>query len=396
MATRKRDFSKRVYFPGTHGNPFDRWLSLDQRIQQLPAPVFAVLLLLLAAMPGLFHGSWSLAMAMAAFLFGDWALLAALPRRGVSFGPEKPPALLLAFMRLPFALLPLPFNIPLQAIGTALVIYGFWIEPQRLGLTRQSLRSPKLNGSRPLRLLHLADLHAEIALTSREQQLLRMVREAQPDLIVFSGDFLNLSYLHDPRAQAAARHVLAQLDAPLGVYAVTGSPAVDLPEVVSPLIEGLPNLRWLRDECVTIHHDGHRLHLVGLTCSHKPFLDAPRLSQVVNGATPEAFTVLLYHTPDLAPEAAEAGVDLQLSGHTHGGQVRLPLLGALYAGSLYGKRYEMGRLREGDMTLYVARGIGLEGKGAPRVRFLCPPEIVLWELCGDGQVGAASHPPASR
>jgi predicted MPP superfamily phosphohydrolase len=91
---------------------------------------------------------------------------------------------------------------------------------------------------------------------------------------------------------------------------------------------------------------------------------------------------LLYHTPDLAPEAAEAGVDLQLSGHTHAGQVRLPGYGALYAGSLYGKRFEAGRIRVGEMTLYVTRGIGLEGKGAPRVRFLAPPEIILWELTG--------------
>jgi predicted MPP superfamily phosphohydrolase len=96
---------------------------------------------------------------------------------------------------------------------------------------------------------------------------------------------------------------------------------------------------------------------------------------------------LLYHTPDLAPEAAEAGIDLQLSGHTHGGQVRLPFFGALFAGSLYGKRYEVGRLSEGALTLYVTRGIGMEGKGAPRVRFLSPPEITLWELSGPPELG---------
>jgi len=73
---------------------------------------------------------------------------------------------------------------------------------------------------------------------------------------------------------------------------------------------------------------------------------------------------------------------LQLSGHTHGGQVRLPVYGALYAASLYGKRFESGRRQVGDLTLYVTRGIGLEGKSAPRVRFLCPPEIILWEING--------------
>ena len=114
-------------------------------------------------------------------------------------------------------------------------------------------------------------------------------------------------------------------------------------------------------------------------------MDGPKLAQLLNEQPPPLphFTILLYHTPDLAPEAAEAGVDLQLSGHTHGGQVRLPLYGALYAASLYGKRFEMGRKQLDGLTLYVTRGIGMEGKSAPRVRFLCPPEIILWDISAD-------------
>lgn len=92
--------------------------------------------------------------------------------------------------------------------------------------------------------------------------------------------------------------------------------------------------------------------------------------------------ILLYHSPDLAPEAAELGIDLQLSGHTHGGQVRLPFYGAVITGSLYGKALEVGRRQIGSLTLYVTRGLGMEGAGAPRVRFLCPPEIILWEMDG--------------
>ena len=114
------------------------------------------------------------------------------------------------------------------------------------------------------------------------------------------------------------------------------------------MLAGLDNIRWLQDELVTISHAGVSLDIVGLTCSHKPYVDGPRLQAVLATARPNQaprerpFTILLYHTPDLAPEAAEAGVDLQLSGHTHGGQVRLPFFGALYAGSLYGKSFEVG------------------------------------------------------
>jgi predicted MPP superfamily phosphohydrolase len=236
--------------------------------------------------------------------------------------------------------------------------------------------------------LHLGDLHVE-RITDRERQLIALVKLLNPDVILFSGDFLNLSYLRDPQAWEACRWVLKQLSAPLGVYAVSGSPAVDFPDVLARLLDGMP-VRWLLDEKATISHNSHTIDIVGLHCTHKPFVDGPKLIDVLNKdpsgfQNPKGlsrFTILLYHTPDLAPESAEAGIDLQLSGHTHGGQVRLPLYGALFAGSLYGKAFEAGRRQVGGMTLYVTRGIGMEGKGAPRVRFLCPPEIILWELSG--------------
>jgi predicted MPP superfamily phosphohydrolase len=208
-----------------------------------------------------------------------------------------------------------------------------------------------------------------------------LTRTLQPDVILFSGDFLNLSNIHDPVAWEACRSVLKELAAPLGVYAVSGSPAVDQDEVVPRVLEGMP-IRWLRDEKVSLEKDGQVMDVIGLTCSHKPFEDEARLKTVAP-APPARFTILLYHSPDLAPEAAEAGADLQLSGHTHGGQVRLPGYGALYAGSLYGKRFECGRYGVGALTLYVTRGIGMEGKGAPRVRFLCSPEIILWQISGE-------------
>jgi predicted MPP superfamily phosphohydrolase len=84
----------------------------------------------------------------------------------------------------------------------------------------------------------------------------------------------------------------------------------------------------------------------------------------------------------VAPEAAEIGFDWYLCGHTHGGQIRLPLIGALFSSSRLGRRFVMGRYTVGKLQLYVTRGVGMEGLGAPRARFLCPPEIVLWEIRG--------------
>lgn len=388
MSIAKRDFSHVKNFPGTHGHSFDTVLRVADITESLPGPLFALALFMPALLVGLIHRSGWAALGLWLFSLGDWALLSALPRFGRSFGPAKPPTVLLAVLRLVPALLPLPLAAVAEALGTLLVIYGFWIEPFRLGITYQQLRSPKLAPGQPLRVLHLGDLHAEIKITAREQRLRELLCSLSPDLILFSGDFINLSYLEDPRAREVARVVLSELHAPLGVFAVSGSPAVDLPELVPQVLAGLDNIRWLRDEIATLTYRGRSIDVVGLTCTHKPFMDGPRLRELLEAAHPNQpasqrpFAILLYHTPDLAPEAAEAGIDLQLSGHTHGGQVRLPLYGALYAGSLYGKSFEAGRIQQDGLTLYVTRGIGMEGKGAPRVRLLTPPEIILWEISG--------------
>lgn len=372
-----RDFSQRTKFPGNTGNNFDIFLAIADFLNRVPAIVFAALLASIAFVAARFE--WSQALILFLFFLGDWFLLALLPRMGKSFGPAKPPTLLLALCRVPFALLPAPWWFLLEAIGTLLVIYSFWIEPHRLVLTHQKLQSPKLGFARPLRVLHLGDLHVE-RLTQRERDLLTLIDSTRADVILFSGDFLNLSYTQDALAHEHARAVLTQLHAPLGVYVVSGSPAVDPHQVVEKLVGDMGNLVWLRDETALIDYEGKQIEIVGLNCTHRPFIDGPNLTRTLNGGGSERFRILLYHTPDLAPEAAEAGIDLQLSGHTHGGQVRIPVYGALYAASLYGKKFESGRRQMGDLTLYVTRGIGLEGGGAPRIRFNCPPEIILWEL----------------
>ena len=373
------DFVKRKSFPGNPDGSFDAVLRAADAVERLPAILFALLLVGVSLIA--LRLSWPKAFLLWGFFLTDWALLLALPLAGRSFGPAKPPTLLLAFLRLPFAFLPAPWLWIFQGLGTALVIYGFWIEPHSLRVTRQILSSTKLPAGSRLRVLHLTDLHIE-RITEREKQLNRLIRDLEPDVILFTGDFLSLSTVYDPKSWADVRTILKDWNAPLGVFVSAGSPVVDPPEVLAHLLEGMPNIRCLHGERVSLTRDGLQLDIVGLDCSHKPHLDGPKLAALVAAGPPTRFTVLAYHTPDLAPHAAELGVDLMLSGHTHGGQVRLPLFGALYTSSLYGKRFEAGRYQLGNTTLYVSRGIGVEGKGAPRVRFLCPPEIVLWEIRG--------------
>ena len=380
----EKDFSKHKLFPGTTGNPFDIILHRLEDYEQSPLFIFILTLIALTAIGTIFtliHQSISRSLILFGIILIDWNLIFWLPRAGRSFGPVKPVVLQLAIARCAFALIPFPLwlFVLIQIMGTAAIIYGFWIEPFQLKTTHMSIKTPKLQKGSTVKILHLGDLHFERQ-TIRETALLQKVKELKPDLILFSGDILNLSCLHDEQSWQGARAIFQQLSAPLGVYLVTGSPAVDLDEIIPQLLVDLP-VRLLKDEAITIPVGSDFITLVGSFCSHHPHEDGPALEILTQSiADKHRYRILLYHTPDLAPVAARLGYDLQLSGHTHGGQVCLPLYGALFTGSLYGKQFESGLYQMEHMTLYITRGIGLEGAGAPRVRFLCPPEIILWEI----------------
>lgn len=373
------DFSHLSHFPGEDGNAFDLILHKFEIVERIPAILFAVILFVLAALPARLE--WPFTLGLWGFFLMDWLAIGLLPRFKRSFGPVHPPVLLLAALRALFALLPIQASLPLQVIGSLLVVYSFWIEPHWLTVTHQSLRTPKLPAGTRLRVLHLGDLHIE-RITRREIAIQAEIDRLQPDLILFSGDILNLSYRNDPTAIEHARQVIGRWRAPRGGFLVTGSPAVDIPRNVPRILENRP-LHWLQADCVTIPVGSESINLVGLTCTHRPHVDGPVLKKLIP-EPPLPFTILLYHSPDLAPIAAQLGVDLQLSGHTHGGQVRIPGFGALVTGSLYGKRFEAGRIQVGDLILYVTHGLGLEGAAAPRLRLFCRPEMILWEISGSG------------
>lgn len=339
---------------------------------------------------------WATAASLVALALADWTLLAALPRRGVSFGPAQTPFLGLCLVRWLIALLAaaaagyepgLAWGIAaaVQAAVWALMAYGTLVEPFRLEVSHLEVSSPKLSNpgaalrpSATLRIVQLSDLHVE-RLTRRERGLPRLVAELAPDLVVLTGDFLNTSYNHDGRALADLRWLLAQIHAPGGVYAIWGTRHVDLPEVLRPVLEEV-GVVVLEDRAVSVEAAGVRLTLVGIDCTRDLAADGARLRALLADVPQETFRLLLYHTPDLMPQAAAAGVDLYLAGHTHGGQWRVPGLGAILTSSHFWKRYEAGHYQQGQTHLYVSRGLGMEGFGAPRARFFCPPEIVVATL----------------
>jgi predicted MPP superfamily phosphohydrolase len=332
------------------------------------------------------------------FFMVDILMLINLPKKKISFGPWQSQLAALTVPRVLFsmilALITIPISpqtglavlITVQLIGTAAFYYGACVEPFRLKLTELLMFTDRLPVGLPaMRILHITDLHIE-RWTRREDDVLRIVNETKPDLIVISGDYVNLSYTKDSETQRLVHHLLSQLSAPFGVFATLGSPPVDLRENILPIFEEL-DITLMRNSWEVIDFgDGRKLTLLGMDCTHHIPTDEARLAHLMSQAPNDIPHLFLYHSPELMPQAAAQGIDLYLCGHTHGGQVRLPFIGPLLTSSQLGRQFVMGHYHLGRTHLYVSRGIGLEGMSAPRVRFMAPPEMTLVIMMPGGAI----------
>ncbi|MFH1725152.1 MAG: metallophosphoesterase [Elusimicrobiota bacterium] len=270
----------------------------------------------------------------------------------------------------PFAaLVPAPARMllyGLSAAGALCIAYAVFIEPYRLTIRRVEVRSPKL-GPAPVRLAHLSDIHVR-DWSRIEERLVEEVRALRPDLILISGD------LPARRGSVAAvRRLMGELASIAPTYCSRGN--FEYRDVGhAPLLEGSRAV-WLLNELVTLRAGGASLAVAGVDAG-----DENTARSLGRSSDPKIFSICLYHYPDLVPELERLPYDLVLCGHAHGGQVRLPWIGALVSGSRSGTRYARGVFRSGGRTACVTQGIGCESGFIPRLRFLCPPEIVLITL----------------
>lgn len=379
------------------GGYFHRVMLFFHRPTEWPRWLMATAVLLLALVASgtwwLLYGAWQTALLAGGmqlvFFAADAAVLRSLPRRRISFGDWRAQFFPLALLRVLATAVAglvgllagwqaaLGLALFAQLMGTLLLSWASLVEPAGVTMTRLRITSDRLaSGTPPMRIFHISDLHID-RLSVRETAVLEAIQRTQPDAIVITGDFVSTSNNTDRETFEQVRRFLSRLSAPYGVYATLGTPPVDLREFVVPLFEGLP-VTLLREAWHKIDMGkGRELVLMGMDCTHDIPHDAASLQRMVEQAPQEAPQVLLYHSPELMPQAVEHGLDLYLCGHTHGGQVRLPAVGALMTSSQLGRRYVMGHYPEGRTHLYVSRGVGFEGLSAPRVRLLSPPEVTL-------------------
>ncbi len=239
------------------------------------------------------------------------------------------------------------------------------------------------------RIAQLSDFHYDPYFSAVPiRKAVAVVNDLQPDLVVLTGDFVTRSALRRKRARHDAGAIdpcvdlLRALQARMGVLAVLGNhDAMTDPNRITRTLQAHA-ISVLNNRSMPFQRAGRRLWLVGVDDA----LDGhPILPLALQGIPPNEAVVLLAHEPDFALQASRFPVDLQLSGHSHGGQVRLPGWGAPVLPPM-GRLYPWGLHRIGDLALYTNVGIGTV---VLPIRLNCPPEITLITLrAGEGGAGA--------
>jgi uncharacterized protein len=254
-----------------------------------------------------------------------------------------------------------------------------FLAANRLRIVRQDFFLPRwperLNG---FTVALLSDFHYDPHFSIHPlQAAIPMVNSLHPDLIVLTGDFVSVPLLGSRKKAALASEpcarLLSQMTAPHGLWAVMGNHDVDTnPKHVTAALQS-GNIQVLTNQSQAIERDGARIWLAGVNDALTRKADLPK---TMRGVPAGEAVILLAHEPDFADQASRFPIDLQLSGHSHGGQVRLPLLPPLYLPAM-AKKYVWGTYNIGPLTLYTNPGLGTIG--VP-MRLNCPPEITLLTL----------------
>jgi len=252
------------------------------------------------------------------------------------------------------------------AILTASTGWSLWqarelaVKPFTISVARLP---PSFNG---LRIAFFSDTHHGIFFPlSYIEEAVRLANELQPDLILLGGDYV----YHSAAYIAPVMAVLGKLQAPLGVYAVRGNhdnrinPTLTSRELLRNGIHEITN------GGIWLERGSDRLRLCGVddVCT-----GSPNLVKALEGTSGYETALLLTHNPDFMEFVRDPRVILGLCGHTHGGQVRLPLIGPPIIPSAFGQKYAYGLAQAPTVRVFVTSGVGAI---FPPIRFDCPPEI---------------------
>ena len=269
-------------------------------------------------------------------------------------------------------------------------LYATQVEPEWLAVLHTSITllnlPPAWDG---LTLVQLSDVHLGSGIElDTVRRAVALANAAAPDLVVLTGDFVTGDARHSREVAAA----LAELRSSYGSYAILGNHDIwaDADEVAANLED--EGIFVLRDQRVALERDGAHLWLLGIEDTGYTAFSSPgsrgdraafqaawapasdSLAGLLGDIPPDEPRLLLVHNPDFTEMLPEGRVDLALCGHTHGGQVQLPLVGAPFVPSCWGQKFIEGWVQGATTPVYVNRGLGTTGLA---LRFNCRPEVTV-------------------
>jgi predicted MPP superfamily phosphohydrolase len=261
-------------------------------------------------------------------------------------------------------------------VGVLLGLYARFIEPNLLVVRKIRINiGLGLNSGDPLRIALISDLHyPRLTDYHAVRRVIEKANRFNPDLVFVLGDVFDKRRRDPAILPDDIKTVFQSIQSKSGVFGVLGNHDhwFDAPAIRNAL-GTQTEIRLIDNASVCLDLRGHPFYLTGVGDYGT---GNANYSRAVRNVPEDASIILLSHNPDVVEVIRDPRILVQFSGHTHGGQVRLPFIGALRVPSKFGDRYSKGLSRRGNHLLYVTCGIG----SIKRIRFLCPPEVTWVEI----------------
>lgn len=273
-----------------------------------------------------------------------------------------------------------------KTLGFAAAVFGLSaggyyyardIEPRLLDITTHKIYNKAIpQAFNNIKIVQFSDTHLGFHYDLKQlEKLTKKINNLKPDIIFFTGDLMDEPNKYADAGQIAP--ILKELEAPLGKYAIYGNHdhggyGTDIYKSIMQKAE----FTLMLNENHKINFSGSTIHVIGIDDA---MLGRPDIKLALDSVDESSYKILLSHAPDLADGASSFGIQLQLSGHSHGGQIKIPFFGALVKPP-YAERYPEGFYQIGSedpLTLYVNRGLGTTRLP---FRFLSRPEMTVFTL----------------